>query len=155
MARLPDVGEAVAPLLAAVPRERQPLLVALAERVAAGRYRAWADADTRPDARAALLGCAAREEDIAERIESLFPDAAAQQRALAEALPDLETRYRALFEGLSTPEQWTVQARGERLGAATWRAFAVGAEASAREVYETCAGLEEDNAATLEELLAR
>ena len=34
---LPNIGEALAPVLARVPREQQPLLIALAERMAAER----------------------------------------------------------------------------------------------------------------------
>ena len=42
MTNLPDIGTALAPVLAKTPVERQPLLVALAEKLAAARYRDWA-----------------------------------------------------------------------------------------------------------------
>ena len=41
---LPSIREALAPVLARLSPEQHPLLVALAERIAADRYRVWADA---------------------------------------------------------------------------------------------------------------
>jgi hypothetical protein len=148
---LPNVAEMIAPLLARVPRERQPLLIALAERLAAVRYRAWAAEPADAQRRAALLACAVREEDIAGRIEGLFPDAAALQRDIAAQNPELEAINQALFADRPLPDQFTIQARGERLGAATWRAFAAHAtNPTARATFLTCAELEEHSALVLE-----
>ena len=72
-AALPDVGEVIAPVLAQVPRERQPLLIALAERMAAERYRGWAGQVEGAAERAQLLACAAREEEIAAVAAEFFP----------------------------------------------------------------------------------
>jgi hypothetical protein len=141
--------------LARVPRERQPLLLAIAERLAADRYRGWADRATDATLRVALLACAAREEEIAGLVEALHADAGAVQRDILMANPDLHAVNHDLFAGRSLPDQFTIQARGERLGAATWRAFADHAEAPGiRDVYLACAELEETSAAVLESLLA-
>ena len=40
---LPDLAEILGRVIGRVPAERQPLLLAIAERLAAERYRAWAD----------------------------------------------------------------------------------------------------------------
>ena len=151
--RLPNVAELLAPVLQRVPARERPLLVALAERMAAERYRAWAAEPSQRGHRGGLLACADREEEIARRIESLHPAAASVQRELLAAHPDLEKINRELFAGRPLAEQFAIQARGERLGAATWRSLARQAEADAeRETLLGCALLEEASAAFLESL---
>jgi hypothetical protein len=155
-AALPDVGAVLAPLLAQVPRAQQPLLIALAERMAAERYRGWAGEWDAPDGRAALLACAAREEEIAAKVEALFPDAAALQRDLRAKHPELPELNRSLFAGRPLAEQFAIQANGERLGAATWRSFARQEEDGARRAaLLACAELEEASAKVLDGLLGR
>ena len=65
-----NIGEVISGFLRGVPRARQPLLIALAERLAAERYRAWAVAadDSR---RSELLACAEREIFATRRMGSL------------------------------------------------------------------------------------
>jgi hypothetical protein len=139
-----------------VAREQQPLLVAVAERMAAERYRDWARVSPDAQQRDALLACAGREDDIARRIESLYPGAAALQQQMIDQNPDLAEINRSLFAGRSLPQQFTIQARGERLGAATWRAFAAHAQhAAARDTFLTCANLEEESAIVLEGFIAK
>jgi hypothetical protein len=155
-AALPDIGEALAPLLARVPREQQPLLIALAERMAAERYRGWAERVGDAADRARLLACAEREERIAARIEGLFAGAAALQRDLLAKQPELPELNRSLFAGRPLADELTIQARGERLGAATWRSFARHeTDVTRRETLLACAELEEESAAVLEALLER
>jgi hypothetical protein len=152
---LPGVGEVLAPILERIPLERRPLFIALAERLAAARYREWATAWSDARRKDDLLACADREEDIARRVEGLTPNASAVQQEIVAANPDLEEINRSLFAGRSLPEQFTIQAAGERLGAATWRAFAKHATApEARDVYLRCAELEEASAVVLESLLS-
>jgi hypothetical protein len=150
---LPDVAEILAPVLARVPREQQPLLVAIAERMAAERYRGWAAQPGYEAHRSRLLACAQREEEIAGRIEALSPKAAAIQHEIRAGNPDLEEINRRLFAGRPLRQQLTIQARGERLGAATWRAFAGQANDRSAEVFQACALLEEESAAVLEGIL--
>ena len=154
-AALPDIGETLAPVLARVPREQQPFLIALAERMAAERYRGWAAEVKGAAARAELLACAEREERIAAQIEAFDPQAAALQRDLLAKHPELPELNRGLFAGRPLVEQFTIQARGERLGAATWRSFARHeSDATRRKTLEACAELEEASARVLEALVA-
>jgi hypothetical protein len=150
---LPNVAAILGDLLQRVPASHRPLLVALAERMAAERYRAWAKeagADTRGPQ---LLACACREEEIARRVESLYPEAASVQRDLLAKNPDLEEINSSVF-ARPVDEQFTIQAQGERAGAAIWRSFAQHAKSeAARTVFLGCADLEEESAAYLESLL--
>ena len=152
-----DIVAALAPVLAAVPAVDHPLLLALLERWAAERYRGWAD-DADEAAAELLVDCAAREEEIANRVQALRSDAAEVQAALVAAHPDLRATTDAAFAGAALDEQYALQAAGERLGAATWRAFASAAndrgDANAAETFTACAALEEASAEVLEALLA-
>lgn len=152
---LPDVARVVGPVLERVAAEKRPLLVAIAERMAAERYRGWAERAKQPEHAESLRACADREEEIARRVESLFPDAAATQADLRAGNPDLEELSRSLFEDRPIDDQYTIQAQGERVGAATWRSFARDAEPAVRDTFLGCAELEEQNAAALEALLGR
>jgi len=154
-AALPNVAELLGRVLARVPEPRRPLLVALAERLAAERYRGWALDAATPERRTRLLDCADREEEIARRVESLFADATAQQLAIREANPDLGEINRSVFAGRPQADQLAIQAQGERAGAALWRSLAAAAaSASARDAYLVCARLEEESAACLEAILS-
>ena len=149
---LPDVAQVLAPILERVAAEQRPLLVALAERMAADRYRGWAAASTNALRRERLVACADREEEIARRVEALYPDADRIQRDIVARNPDLENVNRTLFADRPLEDQFTIQARGERLGAATWRALAAQVP-HARETFLECAELEEASAAVLESFL--
>lgn len=151
---LPNIAAVLAGILQRIPREQQPLLIAYAERLAAERYRGWATRVGEAGQRAGLLACAAREEEIAGRVESLYPGAAAAQQALLAANPDLLEVNTRLFAALTLEQQFELQAQGERLGAATWRAFAEHAtDSKARGIFVACAPLEEESAAFLESVV--
>ena len=151
---LPNIEEALRGFLDLVPLDRRPLLIALAERMAAERYRGWADQVTDTAERQGLIACAAREDEIAHRVESLYPDAASVQSEIVAQNPKLADIGRSLFDPHSLKDQFTLQAQGERLGAATWRSMArKTAEPSAAEVLLSCALLEEESAAFLESLV--
>ena len=141
---LPNVGEIVGPIVAKVAPGQQPLLIALAERIAAGRYRSWGAEIGAPADRARLRACADGE------------DASEVQAELLAQHAGLEATYRGLFDGRPLADQFTIQAQGERLGAATWRSFAERSDDDgARKTYLDCAKLEEDSAAVLEDLARR
>ena len=151
---LPNLGGVFARVLQRVPEDRQPLLIAIAERLAAERYRGWAEQPTMSDHAPQLLACARREEEIAARVEALFPGAQAIQQEMLAKNPDFLEINQAVFAGLPLPEQFRIQAQGERLGAATWRALARKEESRvAREVYLACAELEQASALVLEAIL--
>lgn len=155
-APLPDVAAILAPLLASVAAEERPLLLAIAERLAAERYRRWADETADATTRAGLLACAAREDEIARLAEAVHPDAAGVQARLRDAHPDLARLNASIFADRPLDEQLAIQAAGERLGAATWRTLAAARrDEVGRDAYLACAPLEEANAVFLESLLAR
>jgi rubrerythrin len=151
--QLPSVGEVLGPILARVPVEKRPLVIAAAERMAAERYRGWAREVVDAEQKSGLQACAEREDEIARRVESLFADAASAQRELTAGLPGIAELNLLLFGPHTIGEQFRIQAQGERLGAATWRFFARHAEnPQTAQVFESCAVLEEESAAFLEAL---
>jgi hypothetical protein len=149
--QLPNLAEFLSQVVQRVPPEQQPLLIALAERLAAERYRRWAGEISASACRTELLTCADREEEIARRIEALYPDAASIQNDILVKFPDLEEINRTLFAGRPLEQQFTIQAQGERLGAITWRSLAQSQDdPETRETFGGCAELEEESAAVLE-----
>ena len=151
---LPNIADLVGPLLQRVSREQRPLLIAMAERMAAERYRGWAEAVGPGALRSELRACADREEEIASRVEALYPEAAATQADLLAKNPDLADVNRSIFADRPLRDQFAIQAQGERVGASTWRAFAEHAEPSARRVFLECAVLEEKSAEVLDAALS-
>lgn len=151
---LPGVGELIGPIIEKVEPEHQPLLIALAERIAARRYLSWADAVGNTADRDRLVACAEREEEVARRVEALFEGASAVQSELLARHGGLEAAYCELFEGRPLLDQFTIQSRAERLGAATWRALAAQSDEDVvRNTYLDCAKLEEESAVVLEDLV--
>ncbi|MBI3782407.1 MAG: hypothetical protein HY270_03290 [Deltaproteobacteria bacterium] len=151
---LPNVAAILAELLGRVPRDQQPLLIAVAERLAAKRYRSWAEEEAMQMHRETLVGCADREEEIANRIATLYCNATDIERTILEGNPDIGDINRRIFAGRPLLEQFQIQAQGERLGAATWRALAAKAgSTSQRDILLGCADLEEASAEKLEEIL--
>lgn len=155
LAEYPNIAEILAPILARVPRQRQPLLLASAERLAAERYRGWAEHPSLAAHRKNLLACAEREIEIATRVEAMFAGASAIQEKLLATHAEMVELNRDLFAERPLAAQFAIQASGERLGAATWRAFAAQAgEPVLAATFETCATLDEISAEVLEEIVA-
>ena len=154
--KLPNLAEIVGKVLQGVQVEQQPLLIAIAERMAAQRYRSWATRAGAERYASQLHACADREEEIASRIEALYTGAAVIQQTLLADNPGLEEINRSIFAERPLNEQFTIQAQGERLGAATWKAFAQhDQDASHRAVFLACADLEIESALVLEGILAQ
>jgi hypothetical protein len=150
------ITEALSQFLQLVTLEQRPLFVALAERMAAERYRGWAGQVTDGAQRSGLMACADREEEIARRVESLYPDPAGIQAEISTQIPNLAELSRSLFTPYSLNDQLSLQAQGERLGAATWRSLAAKAEdPDAAAVFLSCALLEEESAEFLDSFLAQ
>ena len=151
---IPNVAEILAGVLRNIDPKLQPFLLAKLERLAAQRYRSWASDHPDQSVRGGLLACADREDEIATRVESLVPNATAIQDKLLSAHPELLDLNRTLFEGRPLEVQFTMQAEGERAGAAAWLAYAAAAlDPSVREVLESCSPLEQANADFLQSLL--
>jgi hypothetical protein len=163
---LPDLGEALRPLVESLPDPVRPRFLALLERNAGERYRTWAR--LWPDAAQArgLRECGEREDRIAALVDELFPRDPGEEARFAPLLPKLgeEARFapllpkladvaRELFQGRPLLEQFAIQAAGERTGASVWRLFASQTDvAAARETLLRCAALEEASAELLESL---
>ena len=150
---LPNIAKELGPVFRNVEPVDRPLLLAALERLAALRYRIWASEHADPQVQAGLLACADREEEIARRAESLYPNAAESQDRLLSENPELLELSRSLFEGRPLKDQFSMQAEGELAGAAAWRAnAAAAADLEARELLISCGQLEEANAAFLQSL---
>jgi len=151
---IPDFDEMLGGLVGSVDAEKGPLLIAMLERVAAGRYRQWAaDPDCRAK-RSELLACAGREEQIADQIEGLYPNAQLLQKEIMEELPQLAAVEEDLFGGRSIRHQFAILAAGERSGAGVWKRLADAAKSEReRKAMLGCVSLEEANAAALDALL--
>jgi hypothetical protein len=151
---IPNVAEILAGMLRSIDPKLQPFLLAKLERLAAERYRNWASDHPDQSVKEGLLACADREEEIATRVESLHPNAGTIQDNLLSEHPELLDLNRTLFEGRPLEVQFTMQAEGERAGAAAWLAYAAGAsDPSVREVLQSCSPLEQANADFLQGLL--
>ncbi len=150
----PDFGALLAPHIEAVPDEALPAFLARLERTAADRYRMWADA--LPEHAGGLLACAAREDEIADRVERVYPATAPDQVAAIDgAITPAKDTYYAVFAGLTPVEQMTIQANAERQGAAAWRGMLeTERDESIRCALEECARIEEASADYLDALLA-
>ena len=150
---IPDFARLLGPFITLIPEDSRPAFLSRLERVAASRYREWADecpAGERDD----LLACSAREDEIAERVVALFPAAAADEAKMQSELEGARVAYDGVFQDLSLSEKLFVQAGAERQGAAAWRGIAAQQDdTEIREELERCAGLEEASAACLERLL--
>jgi hypothetical protein len=156
MARRPEVpsfGQLLAPVIGSVPPEGTPALLSGLERAAAGRYRAWAEA--LPAHAEVLLACAAREDEIAERVRGLFPIDRATQEAVDKALPGAIALYHRAFDPHPIEDQLYLQSEAELQGAQAWQGIASGVtEASRRETLSRCTALEEESSRAVKALLA-
>ena len=148
----PNLGLLLSPFIQSVPDAARPRFLARLERGAADRYRAWAA--TAEHVAQGLLGCASREEEIAETVERIFPLLPADSEKLDAAVPGALELYYAIFRDLSLDDQLSLQANAERQGAAAWRLLASQqAKGAIRKELEACALLEEENALYLEGLV--
>lgn len=117
--QIPNFGEILAPFLGDVPAAALPYLLSQLERTAAERYRTWAEA---LPAHATGIGeCADREDDIADRVEALFPPSDEHRALVDDLMPAAKAAYYAVFEGYTAIEQMTIQEDAERQGAGAWQ----------------------------------
>jgi hypothetical protein len=154
MAQPASIVEAFAPLVPHVAQHEVAMLIAMIERLAADRYRGWAAATDDPNERAGLLACAAREDEIAEFIESLETDAAARIAELNSRFPDLNDRYESVMAGRNRAEQLRIQSEGELGGADYMRQFAAAHAGAVAARFASLACCEEANSRYLRALIA-
>jgi hypothetical protein len=150
---IPNFGELLAPYIGRVPEAAVPNFLAMLERGAADRYRGWAA--QMPEHREGLLACADREDEIADRADSLFPIGEELREEISDPLPGARDTYYAVFANLDVTDQLAIQADAELQGAAAWRAMiSEETPAELRAGLEYCAQLEETSSAYLKDLLA-
>jgi hypothetical protein len=154
MSQPASIVEAFAPLLPQVVADEIPMLIAMIERLAAQRYRAWAASAREPIERDGLLACAQREVEIAEFIESLEVDAVSRAAVLNKRFGDLNARYEAVMAGRDRAEQLRIQAEGELGGADYMRQFAAASEGAVAARFASLACCEEANSRYLSALIA-
>ncbi len=151
---VPDFGLLLAPFIGTVPETAVPAFLARLERTAADRYRMWAEAV--PEHAKGLLECADREDEIADRVERIYPATAPEEIAAMEsAIGPAKNTYYEVFAHLTPVQQMSIQAKAERQGAAAWRAMIEQEnDGDTREALEQCALIEEASADYLDRLLA-
>ena len=149
---IPNFAVLLGPFIQKISETSRPAFLAALERGAAQRYREWAELS--PDDAPGLLACAEREDEIARRVDKLFPADSQGESSIANTLPDARTAYYGVFAGLPLREQWRIQASAERQGADAWRLLASEqADEAVRESLLSCSALEEESAAHLDSLL--
>ena len=116
---IPNFGELLAEHLGAVPPEAYPYLLSQLERTAAARYRGWAEEV--PAHSEGLMACAAREDEIADRVEAMFPPSEEHRVLVDGIIPNAKATYYGAFEPYTAVEQMTIQANAERQGANAWQ----------------------------------
>ncbi len=116
---IPNFGELLAEHLGGVPQEAYGYMLSQLERTAADRYRGWAEAV--PEHREGILACAAREDEIADRAEAMFPASEEHRALVASIIPKAKETYYSAFENYTPIEQMAIQANAERQGAGAWQ----------------------------------
>jgi len=147
---LPNFAEVLGPHLNGVSPAAYPYLLSQLERTAAARYRGWAS-EVR-EHRDGLLACAAREDEIADRVEAMFPPTEQQREEVQALLPAAKDAYYAVFQGYSAWEQMTIQADAERQGANAWQNLKQ-AYAERSDELDRLSAIEIESATYLEHLL--
>jgi len=149
---VPPFGELLRPHIASVADEGRPAYLAGLERSAAARYRAWAE--DLPEHAEALLGCARREDEIADLIAALFPVSAALQAAIDASLPAAIQLYYDVFAPHSTMDQLYLQSEAELQGAMAWVHMAAATDDPMTiEILERCTALERESSLVVQRLL--
>lgn len=150
--QIPNFGQLLSPFIAQVPPSIMPRFLALLERGAADRYREWAA--MLPAHAEVLLVCAASEDEIADRVESVFSLDEALRDELVSPLPAAKQTYYDAFSGMDVWDQLRVQANAERQGAQAWRNIA-SRITDERVIAElaACSALEEASADRLDALI--
>ena len=116
---IPNFGELLAKHLEPLPAEALPYMLSQLERTAAARYRGWAE-DV-PEHREGLLACADREDEIADRVEAMFPPSDTHRDLVANVIPAAKATYYEVFAGHTPFEQMQIQEDAERQGANAWQ----------------------------------
>ena len=146
----------VAPLMQKIAPENRAIFLAMAERLAGSRYREWTIEVENVDLKKTLIECAEREELIADKIESMYPNASEVIAQISADNPDLNNLQDAVFGDYNLRMQFAIQAQGERRGHARWHLFAEKVtDPKAIKIFNDCADLEMASAIELEKVLGQ
>ncbi len=149
---VPMFGELLRPHISSVSATARPAFLAGLERSAAARYRAWALED--PHHADDLLGCAAREDEIAELVAGLFPVGDDDRAAVEAALPAAVALYYDVFAPYSLSDQLYLQSEAELQGAQAWVNLAEQVDdPETRAVLARCTDLEQESSRVVHALL--
>ena len=152
----PDVplfGELLRSHIDGVPAVARPAFLSGLERSAAARYRAWALEE--PAHADELVGCAAREDEIADLVAELFPVSDDDRAAVDAALPPAVALYYDVFAPFALADQLFLQSEAELQGAQAWVNLAGQiADPAARAVLARCTELEQESSRVVQALLA-
>ncbi|MAE93074.1 MAG: hypothetical protein CL910_00295 [Deltaproteobacteria bacterium] len=151
---IPNFPEILMETLVSVPEASRVGFLARLERSAAGRYRGWATESD--DLAPWLLECAAREDEIADRAEEMFPVLPEHEEIVEEALAVARRLYLGAFEGHPLEDQIFIQAHAERQGSLAWLGYASQhADESTRKQFLELADLEVASALRIDAELGR
>lgn len=149
---VPQFGALLRPHITSVADAGRPAYLAGLERSAAARYRTWAN--ELPEHDEALLGCARREDEIADLIAALFPVSDDLQAEIDASLPAAIALYYEVFAPYSTLDQLYLQSEAELQGAMAWVAMAGATDdPNAVEILERCTALERESSIVVQRLL--
>jgi hypothetical protein len=150
---VPQFGALLRSHISSVPAAARPAFLSGLERSAAQRYREWAVAA--PEHAGALLGCAAREDEIADLVADLFPISVEDRTAVDEVLPAAVAVYYEVFAPYTVAEQLYLQSEAELQGAMAWVGMADQIDDPAViAVLDRCTALERESSVVVKDLLA-
>lgn len=153
MSQSESITDAFLPLVPEIPEEQIPMMIAILERIAAAKYRGWAGSSEDPIERSGLLACEARELEIADFIESLYPDPTSVVDSITKKFPDLEARYDAVMAGRTREEQFRIQSSAELGGVDFMQQFASANSGAVAARFVSLASCEEANSKFLAALI--
>lgn len=132
-------------------REYRPLLLSLIERQAALRLRAWSTEIVDTIQRRILLACADQKEEIARRIEALFPNAIAIEKEITDTVPEVRQVSQQLFRPVPLKARLATQALVDRICVRAYRDLAEREDfEQARQTLISCAVLDAKAAESIE-----
>ena len=150
---VPQFGALLRTHIDSVPATARPAFLAGLERSAAARYRDWAA--RAPQWAEELLGCARREDEIADLVDGLFPVSADDRAAVDRALPAAIELYYEVFSPYGLDDQLYLQSEAEMQGALAWVRLGEAIDSPrAVEILARCTDLERESSVVVQDLLA-
>ena len=148
-------SQQVKSLLESFAREYRPLLLSLIERQGALRLRAWSTEMVDIIQRRILLACADQKDEIARRIEALFPNALAIESEITDSVPEVCVVSQELSRPVQLAARLATQALVDRICVRAYRDLAEREDfEQVRQTLISCAVLDAKAAESIEGVLA-